>query len=119
MPNVFQRRHLNALAGILANLGCVTEFQRRSIATEMAYKLRPFNDRMNVDRFIAAATDAGRADRPEYTPAEVPTDPPPASPHHCEYCSGVATHICSGTGRTAYYCDNHAARLDDCCVPIP
>lgn len=119
---LFQRRHYNAIAEIIRDLGCVTEFQRRNVAEEFARRISGTNSAFNRDRFVAAATDTGRTDREAYVPAQVPPPAVQAPIPLCEECGADATHIHTRVAsdgserRTTFFCYVHAGRL--CCTPL-
>lgn len=129
--SLFQRRHFDYLAQVIRELGCVTEFQRRGIATELAHRLRTTNTAFNPERFIGAATDTGRTDRAPYVAPQVPEatragtgDGMPYAPERtCTDCERgeaytPATYWCGSNPATReYLCDTHAL-IGACCRPM-
>ena len=109
MPNQFQRRHLNALASIVADIPGLTDYERRNVAAFMAYRLRAADSPgVNVDRFIRAACPVQLASVPVPVPVPVPAPvPEPVIP--CGDCGTPATHMCgASSSRRIYTCDRHA-----------
>lgn len=114
--NMFQRRHFDFLAQTIAEIGCLTDFQRRDVALELGLRLKATNSRFSVDRFVAACVPVAQDATPEPVTASTLSSGL-AESHECGYCTDTATYRHGGSDSVPalYVCTRHYL---DCDTPL-